>query len=336
MKRLSVLATVSVLALAAAPLLAEGGVRTRRPLVVQRPGSSSATSADKTARANPSPATAAGYSVQLNIVTRVQGTSFFRTAVDISNNTTTDNVVATYQYCYTLNGVYQGCTTQQSINLLALDNFHTDDIVAYLGSQNLLAPGASDLSFGTFIVTFANLPSGNGWEGTVTGRTYSPYDQNNPAAGTVAIAYPATLFFESASGSLVGIVRDTRPAPTDAGALRTNLGITNTALFDTTNPVQVQISLYDVTENSATNGQRVGNILSRTLSPGEVQQINDLFTTAAVPANVTSCIVFVDVVGPINQQSPPTVEGYVNILDGGTQDGAYFELKCSAGCATFN
>jgi hypothetical protein len=335
MKRLSVLTIVSVLALAAAPLMADGGGRSRRPLVVNRPGSASATAADKSARVAPSPATAAGYSVQLNIVTRVQGTSFFRTAVDISNNTTTPNVTATYQYCYTLNGAYHGCTAQQSITLLALDNFHTDDIVAYLGSQNLLAPGAADLSFGTFIVTFAGLPSGNGWEGTVTGRTYSPFDQGNPSLGTVAIAYPGSLFFESSSGSLVGIVRDTRPAPTEAGALRTNLGITNTALFDTTNPVQVQITLYDVTENSTTNGQRVGNILTRTLAAGEVQQINDLFTAAAVPNTVTSCIVFVDVVGPINSQNPPTIEGYVNILDGGTQDGAYFELKCSAGCASF-
>src|SRR5262249_31152090 len=152
----------------------------------------------------------------------------------------------------------------------AFDTFHTDDIVAFLG--NLLVPGAADASFGTFIVTFSGLPSGNGWEGTVTGRTYSPL-----GSGTVAIAYPATLFFEPASGSLVGTIRDTRPAPTDAGALRTNLGITNTALNDPNSPVTVQISIYDATENSPTAGTRVGNILSKTLQPGEVTQISDLF-----------------------------------------------------------
>jgi hypothetical protein len=328
MKRLNVLATVSVLALAAAPLLAEGSAWTRRPRVVQRPGSSAAT-ADKSGRVDPAPATAAGYSVQLNIVTRIVGTSFFRTAVDITNNTTTNNVVATYQYCYTLNGSYRGCTAQQSINLFGLDTFHTDDIVQFLG--NLLEPGAADASFGTFIVTFSGLPSANGWEGTVTGRTYSPLDP-----GTVAIAYPGSLFFESASGSLVGTIRDTRPAPTDAGALRTNLGITNTALFDTTNPVTVQISIYDATENSPTAGQRVGNILSRTLQPGEVQQISDLYTAAAVPAGVLGAIVFIDIPGPVSATNPPTIEGYIDILDGGTQDGAFFELKCAAGCATFN
>jgi hypothetical protein len=330
MKRLT-LATVSVLALAAAPLLAEGNAWTRRPRVVQRPSSSANT---KNARVDPAAATAAGYSVQLNIVTRVQGTSFFRTAVDITNNTTTNNVVATYQYCYTLSGTYRGCTAQQSINLFGLDTFHTDDIVQYLGSQ--LDPAAADSSFGTFIVTFSGLPSGNGWEGTVLGRTYSPVDQANPSAGTVAIAYPASLFFESASGELVGTIRDTRPAPTDAGALRTNLGITNTALFDTQNPVTVQVSIYDATEGSNTAGTRVGNVLTRTLQPGEVTQISDLYTAAAVPTNVLGAIVFIDVQGPVSTTTPPSIEGYINILDGGTQDGAFFEMKCSKGCATFN
>jgi len=328
MKRLSVLASVSVLALAAGPLFA-AGKWTRGPRVVQRSTpSASATTAQKSARVNPSAATAASYSVQLNIVTRVQGTSFFRTAVDITNNTNTDGVTAGYQYCYTLNGSFRGCTPTQTIVLHQLDNFHTDDIVQFLG--NVLEPGASDLSFGTFIVTFDGLPSGNGWEGTVTGRTYSP-----SGTGTVAIAYPASLFFESASGSLVGTVRDTRPAPTEAGALRTNLGITNTALFDTQNPVTVQISVYDATQDSTTGGLKVGNTLTRTLQPGEVQQINDLFTAAAVPNNVLSAIVFIDIPGPVSTTNPPTIEGYINILDGGTQDGAYFEMKCSAGCATF-
>jgi len=46
-------------------------------------------------------------------------------------------------------------------------------------------------------------------------------------------------------------------------------------------------------------------------------------------------VVFIDVLGPINNQNPPTIEGYVNILDGGTQDGAFFEMKCAAGCANF-
>ena len=333
MKRPSLFALVpAALVLAATPLFA-ANPSTRGPRVVTRPSGSASTPAAKSVRIDPAPATAASYSVQLNIVTRVQGTSFFRTAVDITNNTDANPVTATFQYCYTLNNVYQGCTQQETLTLLNFDSFHTDDIVEYLGTLGVLAPGAEDLSFGTFIVTFDGLPSGNGWEGTVTARTYNPYVVNGVTVGTLAIAYPGSLFFESSTGSLVGLIRDTRPAPTVAGALRTNLGITNTDVLGV-GPVSVQLTFYDVTENSPTNGQLVGNAINiNDLQAGEVRQTNNVFDVAAIPDNVTSCIVFADITAG---DPAVTIEGYINILDGGTQDGAFFEMKCSVGCPSFN
>ncbi len=322
MKRLSlwVLASI-VLGLAASPLLAENGLNSSRATRVITRNSPSPSTDARAPQLDPK-AAAAAYSAQVNIVTRVQGTSFFRTSIDITNNTSVDGVVAQFQYCYTLNSAYQGCTPTQSTNLLALDNFHQDDMVQYLGSLGILAPGAADLSFGTLLVTFQNLPSNFGWEGTVTARTYSPF-----STGTVAIAYPGSLFFESANTTLVGTIRDTRPAPTPAGALRTNLGLTNTDL-NGTGPVSIALSFYDVTPNSATNGQRVGNVVNvNDLQPGEVRQTNDVFSVAAIPDSVISCIVFADVTSPAT--GFPTIEGYVNILDGGTQDGAFFEMKCA-------
>ncbi len=325
MKRLSlwVLASV-VLGLAASPLLAENGLNSSRATrVITR----NSPSADARAPQLEPKATAVAYSAQANIVTRVQGTSFFRTAIDITNNTDVTGVVAQLQYCYTFSNVFQGCTPTEEIALLSFDNFHTDDIVQYLGTLGILAPGAEDLSFGTLLVTFVNLPSNFGWEGTVTARTYSPYDQSNPNLGTVAIAYPGSLFFESANTTLVATIRDTRAAPTAAGALRTNLGITNTDL-NGSGDVSVQLSFYDVTEGSPTNGQRVGGFVNvNNLAPGEVRQTNNIWSTAAIPASVQSVIVFADVTSPT--AGFPTIEGYANILDGGTQDGAYFEMKCA-------
>ena len=70
---------------------------------------------------------------------------------------------------------------------------------------------------------------------------------------------PARCSSSPPTSSLVGTIRDTRPAPTVAGALRTNLGVTNTDVNGTSAPVNVQLSFYDVTENSPTNGQEVGN-----------------------------------------------------------------------------
>ena len=327
MKRPTLFALVpAALVLAATPLFA-ANPSSRGPRVVTR----ASTSAPKSVRVDPSPATAASYSAQVNIVTRVQGTSFFRTAIDITNNTTANPVTATFQYCFTFNNVYQGCTAQETLTLLNFDNFHTDDIVEYLGTLGVLPPGAENLSFGTFIVTFDGLPSGRGWEGTVTARTYSPYDQNDPNLGTVAIAYPGSLFFESANQFLVATIRDTQPAPTFAGALRTNLGITNTDV-NGVGAVSVQLSFYDVTENSPTNGQEVGNRINiNDLQAGEVRQTNNIFNAAAIPAAISSVIVFADITAG---SALGTIEGYVNILDGGTQDGAYFEMKCgdSDGC----
>ena len=322
MKRFSTWILASaVLALAAPTLLAERAPGGKTRVVTRNANGSDARMEPK--------ATAAAYSAQVNIVTRVQGTSFFKTAMDITNNTDTDGVIASLQYCYNVGAEFRGCTAPGDVDLelLSLDNFHTDDMVQYLGSLGVIPPDAEASSFGTLLVTFLNLPSNFGWEGTATARTYSPYDQANPALGTVAIAYPGSLFFESANTTLVATIRDTRPAPTEAGALRTNLGVTNTAL-NTQDPVSVALSFYDVTEGSATNGQQVGSVLTISgLDPGEVNQLNNVFDLAGIPDAVTSCIVFVDITSPTS--GFPTIEGYVNILDGGTQDGAYFEMKCA-------
>jgi hypothetical protein len=287
-------------------------------------------------------ASAVSYSVEVPIVTRVVGTALFRTALDISNNTasgtTASPVLARLQYSYTrVNG--DGTTSffrtpdptspagqPMNIPLLAFDNFHTDDFVQYLGTlPGILQPGADQSSFGTLLVTFESLPSSLGWEGTVFARTYSP---NPTGAGTVAIAYPASLFFESANMTLVATIRDTQTAPSVAGRLRTNIGVRNTDIRGTTLSVTVQLSFYDVTRGNATNGQRVGNVVTLiNLQPGEVRQINNIRAAAAIPDNVTGMLAFADVVGAT--ASTPTIEGYVNILDGDTQDGAFFEMKCA-------
>lgn len=330
MKRFRVVALVSAaLALLAAASPAETGTGLRRqPRAVSRPGMGGSLQAGQRV----GQAQADGYSVQLNIVTRVVGASFYRTAVDITNNTTTDGVTASYQYCFTLNGQYQGCTTAQALLLHNLDNFHTDDIIGYMGTQGQLPPGASDASFGTFIVTFSNLPSNNGWEGTIVGRTYNAADNADPSKGTVAIAYPGSLFFQSSEASLVAIVRDTalvNPAP-DAGALRTNIGVTNTCVFC---DIQTSAVTFQITFYNADTGQIVGNALAppHALKAGEVFQFNDVFTAAHIPADVTSCIAFVDITSP-QGASADTLEAYVNVLDAGTNDGAFYEFYCSTVC----
>ena len=289
----------SVVVLAAAATILSASILSAAPTRVVRRGAP--------VRTEGASAAAVSYSVEVPVVTRVVGSALFRTAIDISNNTSATPVAAHFQYSY--NRVNGDGTTSffrtpiQTINLLAFDNFHRDDFVQYLGTlPGALQPGADQSSFGTLLVTFENLPSSQGWEGTVFARTYSP---NPTGAGTVAIAYPASLFFESANATLVATIRDTQleTPPSAAGRLRTNIGIRNTDVRGTT---QTVIS---------------------SLQPGEVRQINNIRASAAIPNNVSAMLVFADVVGAT--ATSPTIEGYVNLLDGDTQDGAFFEMKCA-------
>lgn len=280
------------------------------------------------------------YSVEVPAVAHVQGrNAFFRTSVDINNNTTKSGVTVTYQFSYNCLGArcapgdnfYR--TALQTITLNAIDNFHQDDFIAYLDSLGLLVPGAGaspgDGSIGTLLITFANLPSSQGWEGSAVARVYNRLNEADPLSGTVGFAYNASLFFESADTTLVGYARDTTTAPTIAGTLRSNVGVRNTDINATGQSVTLVLTAYDTV-----SGAKVGNpvILNGSfgtgLRPGELQQVVDLWATAAISSTVNSVIVFVD--NPSPTTSSPTFEGFVNISDiQTTNDASNFEMKCA-------
>ncbi len=134
MKRFTVFALVStVLALASAVTQAETGSGLKRqPRAVSRPARQDPRADRPAGRVTLPPI---GYSVQLNIVTRVVGLALYRTAVDITNNTgDRRGRSASFQYCYTAGGVFQECTRRRTSSCTPYDNFHTDDIIEYVGS----------------------------------------------------------------------------------------------------------------------------------------------------------------------------------------------------------
>ena len=280
-------------------------------------------------------ANATTYSVEVPVVARVQGTAFFRTSIDINNNTTSNGVIAQFQFSYAcvaascnpVGGFYR--TTpgdpRTTVTLQAIGNFHQDDFVQYLDSQGLLAPGALQGTIGTLLVTFTNLPSTEGgWQGTAVARTYNRLNEADPLSGTVGFAYNASLFFESADTTLIGYARDTKASPTIAGKLRSNVGVRSTDINFTQHNVTVVVTAYDTV-----SGARVGNAITLAdIAPGELRQISDLWATAGIPSTVNSVIVFVD--NPSPTSSSPTFEGYVTIIDGQTtQDAAFFEMRCA-------
>jgi hypothetical protein len=101
-------------------------------------------------------APAAAYSVELSQVARLQGAgAFYRTAVDITNNTNNGGVTARIQYSYSNAACAGGIcrTAPLLIPLAAVDNFHQDDMVQYLDSQGLLVAGAVNSAVGTLLIT---------------------------------------------------------------------------------------------------------------------------------------------------------------------------------------
>jgi hypothetical protein len=357
------LAGIAALAGSAAARPPEGKPQTateaRQDIVLARrsPAQASGTpqTADRLVRTQPgilqkNSALASQYSVEIPAISRVQGHAFFRTAVDISNNTTNGGVVARLQYSYTCLACAAGGffrTQPTNIPLGGLDNFHSDDMVDYLNSLGLLVADAENGSFGTLLILFQNLPSSAGWEGTAVARTYSRLVEADPAQGTIGSAYPASLFFESAHQTLVVTLRDTSPAALangTQGSQRSNLAVRNTDINPPANSqdrhVSVQVTFYDTTPGSPTYHQKVGLTLAlNSLLPGEVRQFSNIYSLAQIPGNISSAIAFVDVVDPVPFENAnggtPTIEGYVNVTDNQTQDTSFFEMKCGDDPAAF-
>ena len=269
------------------------------------------------------------YSQELPVLARVQGTAFFRTFVSFTNNTNTNNVAASFQFSYTCvaatcspaGGFYR--TTVQTITLPALGSFVQPDFIDYLNTQGLLQPGANQGSIGTLLVTFANLPSSNGWEANVVARTYNRLVESDATQGTVGFAYNGSLFFDSADTTLVGYGHNTEAAPTIAGKIRTNIGVRNTDINGTNANMTVDISCFDTA-----TGAKVGTTITfADLRPGEVRQ-QPLFAVAGIPSTVTNVIIFADARNPT--ATSPTMEGYITLIDGqNTQDAALFTMLCA-------
>ena len=270
------------------------------------------------------------YSQELPVLARVQGTAFFRTFVSITNNTTKNGVTASFQFSYSCvsaacspaGGFYR--TAVQVVTLPALGSFVQDDFIDYLNTQGLLQPGAEAGSIGTLLVTFANLPSSNGWEANVVARTYNRVVEADATQGTVGFAYNASEFFDSADTTLVGYGHDTKAAATVAGKIRTNVGIRNTDINATNQNMTVDITCYDTA-----SGAKVGTTITfADLRPGEVRQVSDLWATAGIASSVANVIVFADSRNPT--ATSPTMEGYITLVEGqNTQDAAFFTLLCA-------
>ena len=275
--------------------------------------------------------TAAGESgtvpLDAEAITLAGRASFLRTAIDITNTTNKNGVTADMQFSYTC--ISSACSPQnafyrtpvQTISLQALDTRHFDDIVGYLATlPGVLATGADQGSYGTLLVTFRNLNTSIGSEGTVQARNYSRIVESDPLKGNVGFATPSSLFIEAARTTLVGTARNTRTAATVEGTLASNVGVRNSDINATGASDNVELSFYDTA-----TGARVGNIVTLAgLRPGELREVSDVWAAAGIPLSTHTVVVFADV-----KAGSATIEGYITIDDVNSKDSSFIELKCA-------
>lgn len=264
--------------------------------------------------------------------------STLRTSVDITNTTTKNGVIVEYQYGYTC--ISAACpepgkfkrTELLTFTLQGLETRHFDDFVAFLaaipGATPVLDTGADQGSYGTLLVTFRNLNTTQGSEGTVQARTYSRVVEADPLRGTVGFATPASLFLEAAITTLVGTARDTRGAPELSGTLSSNVGIRNSDINGIRFPGTDRTDTVDLTFYDVATGRQVGGTIPLVgLRPGELREVTDIWSTAGIPSSVHTVLVFADVRGSSAQSA--TIEGYITIEDVNSKDSSFFELKCA-------
>jgi len=257
------------------------------------------------------------FSVDLPIVTHAVGASAtFYTSMDVTNNTAQPTGV-NYEYVSSDLAVDVSGTLVAALG--AHGNFHTNDVLGTLASQGAITPAQATNGFGTLLLTFMNPSFTTGNEASVTVRVY-----NFLTAGqkpSVGLAYRGVVLRKNGSHSLSTVINNTTGLTDNTPSVVTNLGLENVGINDNGQgdsvPVTLQLTFYD-----PATGNAVGPQPAVTLGPGQVTQLNDLWTRYGLPASATSLLVTV-----AETSGTAQIRGYVSIKDTITSDGSFFFMQ---------
>ena len=248
------------------------------------------------------------------VVTQLQGVTFYRTSITLSNGnpTATTPVEMLFSYRSPADGTFQTTTLALSPALGPNQVRFFDDIVQAFKDAGRIRPADAGVGlFGTLLVSYGALDIRR--EAGVVARTYSPA----PGGGTLGFAYPGLCF--CASGSQVRIIGAGRSGSVfgNDGSTRANLGIINQGF----GPTDVQITYF----NGDTGVQLKQFLLSTApgghiLEENEVFQINNIFGDPAIPSTVHT----LDIYAEASAGTENYVSAYIVQLDNTTQDGSFF------------
>lgn len=258
----------------------------------------------------------AGFSVDLPVVTRVQGaTTFFYTALTVTNNSaaSTDVLFEYISADYTVDA--SGILVA---GLAGHASFHTDDLIQYLADQGFLTADQAASSFGSLLLNFSAAAFTAGTEASAVARIYNY--QTSGQRPSIGFAYRGLVLRQNGTHSVTSVIRNTAGLTTGPD-ISTNLGLENVGIDDTgainTTPVTIQLSFYD-----GVTGAAVGGHPSKTLKSGQIVQINGAWAAFNLPAGTHEVLV-------VATQTAGTAQigGYVVLKDNATNDTSFFFMQ---------
>lgn len=258
----------------------------------------------------------AGFSVDLPVVTRVQGaTTTFYTALTVTNNsaTTTDILFEYISADYDLDA--SGILV---VGLAGHASFHTDDLIQYLADHGFLTADQAASTFGSLLLNFSAASFTAGTEASAVARIY-----NYQTAGqrpSIGFAYRGNVLRQTGVHTVSSVIRNTAGLTTGPD-ISTNLGFENVGIDDAgavnTNPVTIQLSFYD-----GATGAPVGGHPTYTLKSGQIVQVNGAWNAFDLPAGTHEVLVVATETSGTAQ-----IGGYVVLKDNATNDTSFFFME---------
>jgi hypothetical protein len=251
------------------------------------------------------------------VVTQIQGATFYRTSVTLTNGNEviTTPVVMEFSYRSPVDNSFQITTMTLNPALGPKRVRFFDDIIQEFKNAGLIrATDANAGLYGTLLVHFEALDIRR--EAGAVARIYSAA----PGGGTLGFAFEGRCFCAvGTTDRALGGGRD--GVFGNDGSTRANLGIVNQGDASGNGATDARITYFDGSNGNQLKQFFLSDVIGRELAANEVYQLNNIFNDAAIPSTTTTLVIKVE---PVRVDW--FISAYVVQLDNTTQDGSFFYL----------
>jgi hypothetical protein len=251
------------------------------------------------------------------VVTQVQGVTFYRTSITLTNGNEviTTPVVMEFSYRSPVDNSFQIATLPLSPALGPKRVRFFDDIIQeFKNAGRIRAADMNSGLFGTLLVTFEALDIRR--EAGAVARIYSPA----AGGGTLGFAFEGRCFCAvGTTDRALGSGRD--GVFGNDGSTRANLGIVNQGDVNGEGSTDMRVTYFDGSNGNQLRQFFLSSVIGRELQANEVYQLNNIFNDPSIPTTTTTLVIKVEAT-----RADWYASAYVVQLDNTTQDGSFFYL----------